>query len=81
MATFRDPDPQHVLTLTGEFAVGKEAAARAYLQCHSGRSPSAWRAMAGCSEAIAYRNLASPALIAAVSARIIWSWLDFRHAP
>jgi len=37
MAAFREPDLQHVLGLARVFAVGKEAAARAYVQYHPGR--------------------------------------------
>ncbi|MFD0938642.1 ImmA/IrrE family metallo-endopeptidase [Methylobacterium trifolii] len=37
MAGFREPDLQHVLALAGDFVVGKEAAARAYVQYHPGR--------------------------------------------
>lgn len=37
MAAFREPDLEHVLVLARDFAVGKEAAARAYVQYHPGR--------------------------------------------
>ncbi|KQP48738.1 ImmA/IrrE family metallo-endopeptidase [Methylobacterium sp. Leaf106] len=37
MAAFREPDLQHVLALARDFAVGKEAAARAYVQYHPER--------------------------------------------
>jgi hypothetical protein len=37
MAAFREPDLQHVLGLARDFAVGKEAAARAYVQYHPER--------------------------------------------
>lgn len=37
MATFREPALQHVLALARDFAVGKEAAARAYVQYHPER--------------------------------------------
>ncbi|KQO45694.1 hypothetical protein ASF24_11035 [Methylobacterium sp. Leaf86] len=37
MAAFRKPDLQHVLALARDFAVGKEAAARAYVQYHPER--------------------------------------------
>ncbi|GJD40349.1 hypothetical protein OICFNHDK_2818 [Methylobacterium bullatum] len=37
MAAFREPDLQHVLALARDFMVGKEAAARAYVQYHPER--------------------------------------------
>ncbi|AWN36004.1 ImmA/IrrE family metallo-endopeptidase [Methylobacterium radiodurans] len=37
MAAFREPDLQHVLVLARDFAVGKEVAARAYVQYHPER--------------------------------------------
>ncbi|MGU3359683.1 ImmA/IrrE family metallo-endopeptidase [Methylobacterium sp. M6A4_1b] len=37
MATFREPDLQHVLALARDFGVGKETAARAYVQYHPER--------------------------------------------
>ncbi|MBB2961467.1 ImmA/IrrE family metallo-endopeptidase [Methylobacterium sp. R2-1] len=37
MAAFREPDLQHVLALARDFAVGKEVAARAYVQYHPER--------------------------------------------
>ncbi|GJD38712.1 ImmA/IrrE family metallo-endopeptidase [Methylobacterium bullatum] len=37
VAAFREPDLQHVLALARDFAVGKEAAARAYVQYHPER--------------------------------------------
>ena len=37
MAAFQEPDLQHVLMLARDFAVGKEAAARAYVQYHPER--------------------------------------------
>lgn len=37
MAAFREPDLQHVRVLARDFAVGKEAAARAYVQYHPER--------------------------------------------
>jgi Zn-dependent peptidase ImmA (M78 family) len=37
MAAFREPDLEHVLVLARDFAVGKEAAARAYVQYHPER--------------------------------------------
>ncbi|TXN33094.1 ImmA/IrrE family metallo-endopeptidase [Methylobacterium sp. WL19] len=37
MAAFREPDLQHVLTLARDFAVGRETAARAYVQYHPER--------------------------------------------
>ena len=37
MAAFREPDLQHVLALARDFAVGKETAARAYVQHHPER--------------------------------------------
>ena len=37
MAAFREPDLQHVLLLARDFVVGKEAAARAYVQYHPER--------------------------------------------
>ncbi|WP_342107773.1 ImmA/IrrE family metallo-endopeptidase [Methylobacterium sp. SI9] len=37
MAAFREPNLQHVLVLARDFAVGKEAAARAYVQYHAER--------------------------------------------
>ncbi len=37
MAAFREPNLQHVLTLAGDFAVGKETAARVYVQYHPER--------------------------------------------
>ncbi|MGT2478920.1 ImmA/IrrE family metallo-endopeptidase (plasmid) [Methylobacterium oryzae CBMB20] len=37
MAAFREPDLEHVLVLARDFAVGKEAAGRAYVQYHPER--------------------------------------------
>ena len=37
MTAFREPDLQHVLALARDFAVGKETAARAYVQYHAER--------------------------------------------
>ncbi|TXN40601.1 ImmA/IrrE family metallo-endopeptidase [Methylobacterium sp. WL30] len=37
MTAFREPHLQHVLALSGDFAVGKETAARAYVQYHPER--------------------------------------------
>lgn len=37
MAAFREPDLQHVLALARDFAVGKETAARVYVQYHPAR--------------------------------------------
>ncbi|MCJ2044468.1 ImmA/IrrE family metallo-endopeptidase [Methylobacterium sp. J-078] len=37
MSAFREPDLQHVLALARDFAVGKEVAARAYVQYHPER--------------------------------------------
>ncbi|WP_246689404.1 ImmA/IrrE family metallo-endopeptidase [Methylobacterium sp. WL19] len=37
MAAFREPDLHHVLTLARDFAVGRETAARAYVQYHPER--------------------------------------------
>jgi Zn-dependent peptidase ImmA (M78 family) len=64
MASFREPDLQHVLELARDFAVGKEAAARAYVQYHPARIAIV---VAGNGRVQrCYRSLSFPAIICAV---------------
>ena len=64
MAAFREPDLQHVLVLARDFAVGKEAAARAYVQYHPEKIAIV---VAGNGRVQrCYRSLNFPAIIAAV---------------
>jgi Zn-dependent peptidase ImmA (M78 family) len=64
MAAFREPDLQHALVLARDFAVGKEAAARAYVQYHPERIAIV---VAGNGRVQrCYRSLSFPALICAV---------------
>lgn len=64
MAAFREPDLEHVLVLARDFAVGKEAAARAYVQYHPERIAIV---VAGNGRVQrCYRSLSFPDLICAV---------------
>jgi hypothetical protein len=64
MAAFQEPDLQHVLVLARDFAVGKEAAARAYVQYNPGRIAIV---VAGHGRVQrCYRNLSFPAIVCAV---------------
>lgn len=64
MAAYREPDLQHVLVLARDFAVGKETAARAYVQYHPERIAIV---VAGNGRVQrCYRSLSFPTIIAAV---------------
>lgn len=68
MAAFGQPDLQHVLALARDFAVGKETAARAYVQCHSERIAIV---VAGHSRVQrCYRSLSFPAIVCAVESTV-----------
>jgi len=68
MAAFRGPDLQDVLILARDFAVGKEAAARAYVQYHSERIAIV---VAGNGRVQrCYRSLSFPAIISAVGSPV-----------
>ncbi|MFD0938384.1 ImmA/IrrE family metallo-endopeptidase [Methylobacterium trifolii] len=68
MTAFREPDLQHVLALARDFGVGKEAAARAYVQYHPGRIAIV---VAGNGRVQrCYRSLSFPAIIGAVGSLV-----------
>lgn len=68
MAAFREPDLQHVLVLARDFAVGKEAAARAYVQYHPERIAIV---VAGNGRVQrCYRSLSFPAIICGVGSPV-----------
>ncbi|MCJ2086404.1 ImmA/IrrE family metallo-endopeptidase [Methylobacterium sp. E-005] len=68
MAAFREPDLQHVLVLARDFAVGKEAAARAYVQYHPERIAIV---VAGNGRVQrCYRSLSCPAIVCAVGSPV-----------
>lgn len=68
MAGFREPDLQHVFGLARDFAVGKEAAARAYVQYHPGRIAIV---VAGNGRVQrCYRSLSFPELVCAVGSPV-----------
>ncbi|MHC2018918.1 ImmA/IrrE family metallo-endopeptidase [Methylobacterium sp. CM6247] len=68
MAAFREPDLQHVLALARDFAVGKEAAARAYVQYHPERIAIV---VAGNGRVQrCYRSLSFPTIICAVGSPV-----------
>ncbi|WP_019905904.1 ImmA/IrrE family metallo-endopeptidase [Methylobacterium sp. 77] len=68
MAAFRDSDLQHVLQLARDFAVGKEAAARSYVQYHPQRIAIV---VAGNGRVQrCYRSLSFPAIICPVGSPI-----------
>ncbi|MEE7494514.1 hypothetical protein MOTC310_30475 [Methylobacterium oryzae] len=68
MAAFREPDLEHVLVLARDFAVGKEAAGRAYVQYHPERIAIV---VAGNGRVQrCYRSLSFPAIICAVGSPV-----------
>ncbi|MGH1588580.1 ImmA/IrrE family metallo-endopeptidase [Methylobacterium phyllosphaerae] len=68
MATFRKPDLEHVRVLARDFAVGKAAAARAYVQYHPERIAIV---VAGDGRVQrCYRSLSFPAIICAVGSLV-----------
>ncbi|TXN73715.1 ImmA/IrrE family metallo-endopeptidase [Methylobacterium sp. WL6] len=68
MTAFREPDLQHVLALAREFAVGKETAARAYVQYHAERIAIV---VAGNGRVQrCYRSLSFPAIVCAVGSPV-----------
>ncbi|CAO4132913.1 hypothetical protein OFEAOIEE_LOCUS636 [Methylorubrum extorquens] len=68
MAAFREPDLQHVLVLARDFAVSKEAAARAYVQYHPEQIAIV---VAGNSRVQrCYRSLSFPAIICGVGSPV-----------
>ena len=68
MSAFQEPDLQHVLALARDFAVGRETAARAYVQYHSERIAIV---VAGNGRVQrVYRSLSFPALICAVGSPV-----------
>ncbi|WP_375454388.1 ImmA/IrrE family metallo-endopeptidase [uncultured Methylobacterium sp.] len=68
MAAFREANLQHVLALARDFAVGKEAAARAYVQYHPERIAIV---VAGNDRVQrCYRSLSFPAIICAVGSPV-----------
>ncbi|KNY19708.1 ImmA/IrrE family metallo-endopeptidase [Methylobacterium sp. ARG-1] len=68
MAAFLQPDLQHVLVLARDFAVGKETAARAYVQYHPERIAIV---VAGNGRVQrCYRSLSFPAIISAVGSPV-----------
>ena len=68
MAAFREPNLQHVLMLARDFAVGKEAAARAYVQYHPERIAIV---VAGNGRVQrCYRSLSFPPIISAVGSPV-----------
>ena len=68
MAAFREPDLEHVLMLARDFAVGKEPAARAYVQYHLERIAIV---VAGNGRVQrCYRSLSFPAIICAVGSPV-----------
>jgi hypothetical protein len=68
MAAFREPDLEHVLVLARDFAVGKEAAARAYVQYHPERIAIVVAGNGGVQRC--YRSLSFPAIICAVGSPV-----------
>ena len=78
IAAFREPDLQHVLVLARDFAVGKEMAARVYVQYHPARIAIV---VAGNGRVQRYyRSLSFPAIIAAVGSPVPTGSL-FRGGP
>ena len=68
MTAFREPDLQHVLALARDFAVGKETAARAYVQYHAERIAVV---VAGHGRVQrCYRSLSFPAIVRAVGSPV-----------
>jgi Zn-dependent peptidase ImmA (M78 family) len=68
MAAFREPNLQHILVLARDFAVGKEVAARAYVQYHPERIAIV---VAGNGRVQrCYRSLSFPAIICAVGSPV-----------
>ncbi|KQT87173.1 ImmA/IrrE family metallo-endopeptidase [Methylobacterium sp. Leaf466] len=68
MAGFREPDLQHVLALARDFSVGKETAARSYVQYHPARIAIV---VAGNGRVQrCYRSLSFPAIICAVGSPV-----------
>ena len=68
MTAFREPDLQHVLALARDFAVGKETAARAYVQYHSERIAIV---VAGHGRVQrCYRSLSFPAIVCAAGSPV-----------
>lgn len=68
MAAFRVPDLQHVLALARDFAVGKEAAARAYVQYHPERI--AIVVVGNGRVQRCYRSLSFPTIVCAVGSPV-----------
>ncbi len=68
MAAFREPDLQHVLVLARDFAVGKEAAARAYVQYHPERIAVVVAAKGRVQRC--YRSLSFPAITSPVGSPV-----------
>ena len=68
MTAFREPDLQHVLALSGDFAVGKETAARAYVQYHPERI--AVVVVGNGRVQRCYRSLSFPPIICAVGSPV-----------
>ena len=68
MVAFREPDLLHVLALARDFAVGKEAAARAYVQYHPERI--AIVVVGNGRVQRCYRSLSFPAIICAVGSPV-----------
>lgn len=68
MAAFPEPNLQHVLALARDFAVGRETAARAYVQYHPGRIAIV---VAGNGRVQrCYRSLSFPAIVCAVGSPV-----------
>ncbi|WP_018045725.1 ImmA/IrrE family metallo-endopeptidase [Methylobacterium sp. 88A] len=81
MAAFREPNLQHVLTLARDFAVGRETAARAYVQYHPERIAIV---VAGNGRVQrCYRSLSFPAIVCAVGSPVPTGSLYHRssHRP
>ncbi|TXM96751.1 ImmA/IrrE family metallo-endopeptidase [Methylobacterium sp. WL64] len=78
MAAFRESDLQHVLALARDFAVGKEAAARAYVQYHPERI--AVVVVGNGRVQRCYRSLSFPDIICAVGSPVPTGSL-YRSAP
>lgn len=68
MTAFREPDLQHILALSGDFAVGKETAARAYVQYHSERI--AIVVVGNGRVQRCYRSLSFPAIVCGVGSPV-----------
>ncbi len=81
MAAFHGADLRHVLVLAHDFAVGKEAAARAYVQYHAERIAVVVAANGRVQRC--YRGLSFPALIPAIGSPVPTGslYLSDRHRP